>query len=455
MIWAVFGGLVLLVMAALLWPLLRGQKSVENRMAYDLMVFQDQLKEVERDLERGTLTAGEADAARVEIQRRILAANKFSSPTPKSGSKTWRAGLAGGLAVAVPLVTLAVYLPIGAPRLPDAGAAQRAALAVAETEKSNKFLEQLAQHVAVNPTDEEGWGLLAHSYMQLQRYEESAAAYRQLAQLSPSGDAYANLGEVLTAASGGGISPDAHDALMKALAVDRNDPRARFYLGLEQAQQGKPEMAIAIWRDLAADAPDDAPWLDLVVRAMSQTAQRPNVMPMAMVPKHPPELPLASVASGTAKPAGQISPQNMDMIQGMVAGLAKRLENEPDDYDGWMMLGRSYNVLDNVDGALKAYERAMALKPANVNPKLQFASLMIAGTNLDAPNPLPAPLTETMADVLKINPYQPDALFITGLASAQSGKSAEARKLWERAQNELPDGVPLKNELVRRLSSLD
>ena len=97
----------------------------------------------------------------------------------------------------------------------------------------------------------------------------------------------------------------------------------------------------------------------------------------------------------------------------------------------------------------------MALKPADVNPKLQFASLIIAGTDLDASGPLPEPLTEAMADVLKIIPGQPDALFITGLTRAKSGKAAEARQFWERAQDELPDGAPLKNELARRLTSLD
>ena len=455
MIWAAFGGLVLLVMAALLWPLLRTPQSSENRAAYDFMVFQDQLKEVERDLERGVLTKDEVDAARIEIQRRILAASKVSSPTLGFRSRAWRAGLAGGVALVLPSIALAIYLPIGVPTLPGASTTQRMAMAAAQADETIQLLDQLARHVVTNPTDVDGWGLLARSYRQLLRYEDSAAAYRKVTQLRPSGGAYANLGEVLAAANGGGVSPNAHHAFMKALAVDRNEPRARFYLGLEQAQQGNAEMAIAIWRDLTADAPDDAPWLDLVMREMSQTARQANVMPIAVVPKHPLELPLTSVATGAGKPASRISPQNIDMIQGMVNGLAKRLESDPDDYDGWMMLGRSYTVLDNVDGALKAYEKAMALKPADVNPKLQFASLIIAGTDLDASGPLPEPLTEAMADVLKIIPGQPDALFITGLTRAKSGKAAEARQFWERAQDELPDGAPLKNELARRLTSLD
>ena len=62
MIWVVFGSLVLAVIAALLWPLVRAPRFTESRTAYDFMVFQDQLKEVERDKDRGLLTTIEADA---------------------------------------------------------------------------------------------------------------------------------------------------------------------------------------------------------------------------------------------------------------------------------------------------------------------------------------------------------------------------------------------------------
>lgn len=455
MIWAAFGGLVLLVLAALLWPLLRGAQATEDRAAYDLMVFQDQLKELDRDLERGVLTESEADAARVEIQRRILTANKISPPAPAASVKVWRFGLAGGMIVGIPLLTLAAYLPLGAPALPGESAAHRAEIAAAAAEESDKLVEQLAAHVAANPNDADGLALLARSYRQLRRYEEAVSAYRQLARLAPSGGAYADLGEVLALASGGGMSADAHDALVMALEIDRREPRARFYLGLEQAQQGNAETAIAIWRDLVADAPDGAPWLDLVVREMSQTAQRTGVLPMAVTPVHPLDLALAAAAANAPTPAERISPENLGMIQGMVDGLAKRLENEPDDYNGWMMLGRSYTVLENVDGALAAYEKAMALKPQDLNSKLQFASLMIARTNLDAPGALPAPLTDVMADVLEIRPSQPDALFISGLALAKAGNTTEAKARWQQALSALPNGAPLKAELERRLESLD
>ena len=455
MIWVLFGSFIVAVIAGLVWPLARAPRFSESRAAYDFMVFEDQLKEVERDTDRGMLTAEEGDAARLEIQRRILATSKIETPAPTVGPFVWRGALAAGIIGLVPLLALAVYLPIGSPMVQGMSADERAQIVTTVSEQTNQILEQIAANVAANPGNTEGWSLLARSFRQLQRYDESAAAYSELARLAPSGEAYANLGEVLAAARGGTISPEAHDALMQALAIDRDEPRARFYLGLEQSQLGNAEAAIAIWRDLAADATDSAPWLDLVMREISRTAEASKLMPINVEPKHPLDLSPASPAAQTPAVAGRIMPENMDMIQGMVDGLAARLENDPGDFDGWMMLGRSYTVLNNFDGALNAYEKAMALKPADINSRLQFAALMISRTDLDALGPLPELLTQTMADVLKIDTTQPNALFITGLARAKSGDSAGAKTYWERALAELPNSAHLKREIDRRLNILD
>ena len=453
MIWAGLGVLIALVMAALLWPLFRVPRSAGARSAYDILIFEDQLKDLERDLERGVLTATEADAARTEIQRRILSASKASGPMPTTGSKTWRLGLSGGLAISVPLLAFAAYLPLGEPTLPGSSAEQRAEAATAAAVESNRLLEELAAHVAANPDDVAGLSLLANSYRQVRRFEDAANAYLQLAQIAPSADTFVNLGETLAAAYGG-ISGDAHDAFMKALELDPSEPRSRFYLGIEQAQQGNAELAIAIWRDLAADAPEDATWLNLVMEEMSRTAQQAGIAPMSVSPAHPLDLPLTRPQGVASRQAGPISPDDMEMIQGMVAGLAARLESNPDDYDGWMMLGRSYTVLDQFDDAIEAYERAIVLRPDDISSKLQFASLMIAKTDLDAPGSLPAALEQTMADILEINPSHPDALFITGLAKAKSGNTNEARILWERALNAAPS-PPLRAEVQRRLNNLN
>ncbi|MEQ9447852.1 MAG: c-type cytochrome biogenesis protein CcmI, partial [Rhodospirillaceae bacterium] len=166
MIWAAFAGLVIAVLAVLMWPLLRRPHAVPDRAAYDLTIFEDQLKEVERDVARGVITSEEADAARIEIQRRILTAKKTEAQPSKAASSGLRAVLAAGLDLIVPVLTFAVYLPIGKPELPGGGAAERAAMAEDET---NQIFRRLAKHLVANPEDVQGWRLLARSYRELRR----------------------------------------------------------------------------------------------------------------------------------------------------------------------------------------------------------------------------------------------------------------------------------------------
>ena len=93
--------------------------------------------------------------------------------------------------------------------------------------------------------------------------------YRKLVALQPDAETYASLGETVIAAADGDVTPEAHAAMFKALTLDRTEPRARFYIGLEFAEKGDAKTAIAIWRDLTASAPPDAPWLGMVREEMS------------------------------------------------------------------------------------------------------------------------------------------------------------------------------------------
>ena len=78
MIWIVFAAMTAAVLAALLWPVVKSKpaEDVAGRAAYDRAVFRDQLAELDRDLERGTIGQAEADAARNEISRRLIAASQ-------------------------------------------------------------------------------------------------------------------------------------------------------------------------------------------------------------------------------------------------------------------------------------------------------------------------------------------------------------------------------------------
>lgn len=445
MIWALIATVALVVIAALLWPLLRAAAPPQDRAAYNLAVFQDQLKEVDRDVERGVLTPAEADAARLEIQRRIIAAGKAHEDAAVMDSPTRRKLTAGAIAVVVPALALAAYLSVGQPMVPAAepGIASHDA----NDAQIAKMVDQLAAKVAANPKDAQGLMLLARTYRQLGRFDEAVAAYRKLADLQPDAEAFAGLGEAETASAGGNVTPEAHAAFMKALGFDRNEPRSRFYLGLEYALKGDAKTAIAIWRDLAASSPPDAPWAPVVRQQMTEVAQAAGIPPMSVTPAHPLDIAPAEAAATTPalSDPGGFSPEQRQMIEGMVGGLAARLAQNPDDFDGWMMLGKSYTVLKKPDDATKAFEKAMALKPADIQPKLQFAALIITGST--GPTPASA---KALKDALAIDPKNAEALYLTGVSAQLTGDTALARKSFEQ----VPDGSPLKAEATQQLRTL-
>jgi cytochrome c-type biogenesis protein CcmH len=419
MIWLAFALLAFAAVAALLWPLLRPAPAGTERAVYDLAVFRDQLAEVDRDVDRGVLTAGEASAARIEIQRRMLASARRGENVVRNEGPQARGLLTAGLAVAVPFAALALYMTVGAPQL---AGAPRDSARHEETDVA-ALVDKLAARMRQDPDNAEGWSLLARSYRQMERFADAAEAYRNLMRLKPDeAEGYAGFGEAATAAAGGTVTAEARTALLRALALDRDETRARFYLGLERAQANDAKNAIAIWRDLTATAPADASWLGAVRAQMAQVAQEAGVMPMQVAPRHP----LDVFGAGTAPPAaadpaapdmtalqGRFSADNLEMIQGMVGGLAARLEANPGDYDGWMLLGRSYGVLKNDAGARQAYVRAAALRLEEIAPRAQLADLLLA-----------------------------------------AGDKTAARKIWSDALAALPPNSPARAEMERRRDAL-
>ncbi len=449
MIWALIALAALATIAALLWPLLRAPAGQQDRAAYNLAVFQDQLKEVDRDVERGVLTPAEADAARLEIQRRIIATGKARDEAAVTDSPARRKLTAGAVAIVVPALALVAYLSVGQPMEPAAepGVASHDA----DEAQIAKMVDQLVAKVAANPKDVPGLLLLARTYRQLGRFDDAIATYHKLTALQPDADTFAGLGEAETAAAGGNVTPEAHDAFMKALGLDRNEPRSRFYLGLEYALKGDAKSAIAIWRDLAASSPPEAPWVPVVRQQMAEVAQAAGIPPMSVAPVHPLDISSADGATVAATPAqapdsSGFSAEQRQLIEGMVGGLAARLAQNPEDFEGWMMLGKSYTVLKKPEDAAKAYEKAMALKPGEIQPKLQFAALLITGST----GPATPAVAKALKDALVLDPKSAEALYLTGVSAQRAGDTALARKSFEQ----VPDASPLKAEAARLLQTL-
>lgn len=270
-------GLTSLAVALLLLPLLLRRSAAPARQAYNLAVYRDQLAEVERDLGRGVLAAAEAEAARAEIGRRILALGPGGGdvlPHPK------RVAAATVLILLLPVVALLLYARLGAPGLPDQPfAARRPGGAPTATGADHldmqQALAQIRDHLKGHPDDLTGWLLLARSEVSLGHFADGAEAYRHAVDLSGHrADVVGDWGEAQVMAAGGTVTPAARDAFEAALKDREAAPRARYYLALAQLQHGDVAGALAAWRQLAADAPADAAWLPAVRQRIAEAEQK-------------------------------------------------------------------------------------------------------------------------------------------------------------------------------------
>jgi cytochrome c-type biogenesis protein CcmH len=347
----IFAVMTAVAIGAVIWPLIRNRE--DRSSGSDVMVYRDQLDEIDRDLSAGLIGKSEAEAARVEISRRLLGAADTAGTKPPDSSLTpgLRRIAAAVALLALPTLAGGFYLWLGSPQL--ASAQQEVAPDTASAHESVEGLvTQVEAYLQRNPNDGHGWEILAPVYLRLNRYSDSVTAWRNALQLlGESAERDANLGESLTVEANGVVTADAKAAFLRAATLDNTLVTARYYLGLAAEQDGDRAKAAQIWRDLIAEAPNSAEWVADVrdalarVESSSGSASGPDAAKLA------------------APPANQSPEQQSAMIHSMVERLAARLKQDGSDVEGWLRLVRSYKVLgepDKVRAAITDAQQALA-----------------------------------------------------------------------------------------------
>jgi len=360
-LWIILAVMSAAAMLAVLWPL--GRKSASMPAGgSDLLVYQDQLEEIGRDRSAGLIGSAEADAARVEVSRRLLAAaDSHAAPEaaaqgPTQTMRHRRMAAILGL-VAILILPLGLYLELGSPNVPG-----QPAFARTNTPPNGQSIESLVSqveaHLAKNPNDGAGWEVIAPVYLRLGRYDDAVAAWRQaLALDGDNASRYAGLGEALVGTANGVVTDEAKQAFTSAIARDPKDSKARYFLGLADEQDGNRAGAAARWRAMLEDAPAGAPWVGFVRAALGRVTGEP--VPPAAGPSN------ADVAAAS----GMSDEQRNVMIRGMVAQLSDRLHANGDDVDGWLRLVRAYVVLgdrDKAKGAADDARHALSSRPDDI-----------------------------------------------------------------------------------------
>lgn len=350
MLWVIFALMSTAAILALLWPLTRKPRASAGS---DIVVYRDQLEEIDRDRSAGLIGAAEAHAARIEVSRRLLAAADVQVPPPAAPPRWRRRSVALTTLLVLLLLPVGLYAFLGSPDIPGQPAFARAALP-ARDQSIAALIGRVEQHLAQKPDDGTGWQVIAPVYLQLGRFDDAVTAFRKsLALNGETATRDADLGEALVAAASGVVTDEAKENFERAAARDPHDPKARYFLGLADEQDGNKAAAATKWRALLQDAPAGAPWAAFVRQALARVTNRPiaGPSPQDMQTQDLPE------AAHTA------------MIRGMVAKLADRLHANGGDVEGWLRLVRAYAVLGEADKAKSAAadaKRALAGHPDEV-----------------------------------------------------------------------------------------
>ncbi len=367
-------------------PIVLARRASKGRAAHDEQVFRDQLLEIERDRERGLLNSGEANAARLEISRRLLsaAAEREASPDHQPAPRLVSYGLAALLVLAAPIGGWSLYTAIGAPGLPDQPHAQRAAAErtsqkVAEAELARRFgaapeaqdagdfsamIAQLQARLEGPDPDPEGLRLLAQSQARIGRHADAWRTWERL--IATRGDEataamFSSMAEEMILAAQGYVSPQAETALTEALRRAPTNPIARYYMGAALAQTGRATAAFEAWSSLIADSPEGAPWLQATRAQIVELAERTG--------RPAPPMPQPRAPSARERAA-------------MAADMAAQIERGVSARDAptgeWLQLVLAYDQLGQADASEDAARRAREAMDARPTQRNLFEAALAA-----------------------------------------------------------------------------
>ncbi len=349
--------LALLAVAIVAWPLIKKGEDVTDRNDAAMAIFKDQLAEVDRDAAREQISQNEAQAAKTEIKRRMLATSRQASQGTTSGG-TWAII---GAALLIPLGGGAIYNAIGSPDTPSLPFAERGGEQDEAQELQNLVVE-LRSRLEDDPDGGEarGWELLATTYMNMNRFDDAVYAWSQIVEREEATSAtWSQYAEALIAQGSGVVSPPAREAIERALAMDPANPAGTYYtaLAMDQDGQGAAGRVLLLERISQETAPQ--PWMGVFLSEANRIGEGLGMDPVALsdfpdAPRGPSQEDIEAASEMSAE-------EQAEFIQSMVGRLADRLKDEPDDLQGWVQLARAYMVLERPEDALAALKSAQPL----------------------------------------------------------------------------------------------
>jgi cytochrome c-type biogenesis protein CcmH len=282
--WTIIAILSCLCLLPLMWAIAPRPGAADVTAASaDTHHYRAQIDEIARLEAQGALGLSEAESARLEAARRLIAAKPDNAAklTPEV-TRRLSVALSILLLAGVPAIAAPLYFRFGQPSLPDMPLVERRA----EDPDSFRALDmqvEIEAAIGVNPDDGPAQERAARIYMQLGRFGDASRAFGAATRiLGETPERLSGRALAIVYSENGVVSPEARQFFARALALDPANGAARFYGGMALKQDGRKEEAAAIWQSLWLDTPE----ADLRKVIEAQLAEIGSALPQS-TPKEP------------------------------------------------------------------------------------------------------------------------------------------------------------------------
>ncbi|MDV7269456.1 c-type cytochrome biogenesis protein CcmI [Thioclava sp. A2] len=456
--WTLIAALVVLVAALFVLALVRRQPEAAPTAAYDMQVYRDQLRDIEKDAARGVMGTEEAERAKLEVSRRMLEADREAKATEGATRPP-----KGALAVGLGLIALALggsfflYARLGAPGYQDMPMAERFAMAdeiynerpdqpTAEEQAAEArgplpepdaqftdLMARLRQAVEDRPNDPRGLELLARNEAAMGNFRAGWETQQRL--IDVKGDAasandYASLGELKVIAAGGLVTQEAETAFATAMEKDPRNGLAMYYLGLMMAQNGRGDRAFDIWDTLLRLSTEDEPWVPMIRANIDDLAwlagERNYTQPAAKgIPAT-----LADIQAAARAPMPQAREM---MLRDKLEALNAKMAGSGGPVGDWVVLISGLKLLGEEDRAAALFTEAQ--RHFETSPEAMDALQRAADGEIPGTDGLKGPTAEQMQDAAEMSDADRQEMIlgmVNGLVDrleTEGGSGAE----WARA----------------------
>lgn len=237
--WLIVSAMTLCVLGLLLRPLLKRPSAATSEQEKTLPVYRQQFSELEQDRTNGLLTDEQYRTARSELERRVLEeAGTVETSTAAAGGLVNIRGVALSLAMIIPAVSGTLYWTLGNPAAMTHPAVSASSAQGGPGDDSqmadslNTLIEQLRAKLEQNPNDAVGWGLLARSYMAMERYADAVPIFEKATKLNPNNASLlADYADALGVHQGRKLDGKPETLIQKAIKLDPHNVKALMLSG--------------------------------------------------------------------------------------------------------------------------------------------------------------------------------------------------------------------------------